>query len=133
MFPTFLRSAKSKQLGSNSNRAISRQTGSYRRMASQLLPWGGRGVSRMFFFFFPVGFFAFEPSRLCRHPSIRTLWLSDFRSVQVGRTYFSRCCYLITDLCSHLFDVEFEPTFGVVNRDVFVKVSKPYVQSTITN
>ena len=29
--------------------------------------------------------------------------LSDIRSVQVGRTRFSRCCYLIIDLCSHLF------------------------------
>jgi hypothetical protein len=30
-------------------------------------------------------------------------------------------------------DVEFEPSFGVLNQDVIVKVSKPYVQSTITN
>ena len=30
-------------------------------------------------------------------------------------------------------DVEFEPTFGVLNQDVIVKVSKPYVQSTTTN
>ena len=42
-----------------------------------------------------------EPLRLCRHPSIRTLWWSDFRSVQVGRPGFSRCCYLIIDLDSH--------------------------------
>jgi|SRR5712692_6405649 len=48
--------------------------------------------------------FSFEPSRLCRHPSIRTLLLSDFRSVQVGCSRFSRCCYLIIDLGSHLFD-----------------------------
>ncbi len=40
-----------------------------------------------------------EPSRLCCHPSIRTLFLSDCRSVQVGCTRFSRCCYLIIDLC----------------------------------
>jgi hypothetical protein len=32
------------------------------------------------------------------------LFLSDFRSVQVGRTRFSRCCYLIIDLGSHLFN-----------------------------
>jgi hypothetical protein len=50
--------------------------------------------------------FAFEPSRLCRHPSIRTRLLSDCRSVPVGRTRFSRCCYLIIDLGSHLFDEE---------------------------
>jgi hypothetical protein len=43
-------------------------------------------------------FLCFEPSRLCRHPSIRTLLLSDFRSVHVGRSQFSRCCYLIIDL-----------------------------------
>jgi hypothetical protein len=36
-----------------------------------------------------------ELIRLCRHPSIRTLLLSDFRSAQVGRPQFSRCCYLI--------------------------------------
>ena len=45
-----------------------------------------------------------EPFRLCRHPSIRTLWWSDFRSVQVGGPRFSRCCYLIIDLGSPLFD-----------------------------
>src|ERR1700732_3835285 len=27
-------------------------------------------------------------------------WLSDFRSVHGGRSQFSRCCYLIIDLCS---------------------------------
>src|ERR1700675_4579168 len=43
-----------------------------------------------------------ESSSLCRHPSIRTLFLSDCRSVQVGCTRFSRCCYLIIDLCSPL-------------------------------
>src|SRR5437899_5190142 len=30
--------------------------------------------------------------------------LSDCRSVQVGCTRFSRCCYLIIDLCSPLFE-----------------------------
>src|SRR5258707_9810891 len=51
----------------------------------------------------PCEFLVFEPSRLCRHPSIRTLLLSDYRSVQVGRSRFSRCCYLIIDLGSRLF------------------------------
>src|SRR2546430_2513582 len=27
-------------------------------------------------------------------------WLSDFRSVHGGRSQYSRCCYLIIDLCS---------------------------------
>ena len=36
--------------------------------------------------------------------------------------------------CPYLkIDVEFQPTFGVVNRDVIVKVSKPYVQSSTSN
>src|SRR5271166_5757633 len=56
-----------------------------------------------FFFFLPCEFLSFEPSRLCRLPSIRTLLLSDFRSVPVGRPRFSRCCYLIIDLGSPLF------------------------------
>jgi len=50
--------------------------------------------------------FAFEPSRLCRHPSIRTRLWSDFRSVPVGRTRFSRCCYLRIDLGSPRFQGE---------------------------
>src|SRR5260370_6118413 len=55
----------------------------------------------------PCEFLVFEPSRLCRHPSIRTLLLSDYRSVQVGRSRFSRGCYLIIDLGSRLFAREF--------------------------
>ena len=69
-------------------------------------------MSSRFFFLLPVEFFAFEPSRLCRHPSIRTLLLSDFRSVQVGRPHFSRCCYLIIDLGSHLFDGSWARTWA---------------------
>src|SRR5579862_2426092 len=52
-------------------------------------------------FSFPVRVFFgfwFEPSRLCRHPSIRTLCVSDVRSVPVGCSRFSRCCYLISAL-----------------------------------
>ena len=64
-----------------------------------------RPVSVKSVFLFSIcAFFAFESGRLCLHPSIRTLWLSDFRSVQVGRPHFSRCCYLRIDLDSHLFD-----------------------------
>jgi hypothetical protein len=53
-----------------------------------------------------------EPFRLCRHPSIRTLLWSDFRSVQVGRPQFSRCCYLIIDLGSPLFDGSWARTWA---------------------
>jgi len=41
-----------------------------------------------------VGWSSMELIHLSRHPSTRTLLLSDFRSVQVGRPQFSRCCYL---------------------------------------
>jgi len=30
-------------------------------------------------------------------------------------------------------DVQFQPTFGILNRDVIVKVSKPYVQFSSAN
>jgi hypothetical protein len=40
------------------------------------------------------------PSRHCRHPSIRALDERSCRSVQVGRSRFSRCCHLIIDLGS---------------------------------
>ena len=34
------------------------------------------------------------PSRHCRHASIRTLEERFVRSVHIGRSRFSRCCYL---------------------------------------
>jgi hypothetical protein len=54
-------------------------------------------VSRRFFFFLPIRVF-FRSSRAASVailPSALFL-LSDFRSVQVGRPRFSRCCYLIS-------------------------------------
>src|SRR6266853_6921295 len=64
------------------------------------------------FLFPPCGSLAFEPSRLCRRPSIRTLGWSDFRSVPVGRPQFSRCCYLRIDLASYLFDGSWARTWA---------------------
>ena len=46
--------------------------------------------------FFPL------PSSRCRHASIRTLEERLVRSVQVGRSRFSRRCYLFGALCSAL-------------------------------
>ncbi len=69
-------------------------------------------MSSRFFFFFPSGFFSFEPGRLCRHPSIRTLLGAMVRSVQVGRPHFSRCCYLIIDLGLHLLDGSWARTWA---------------------
>jgi hypothetical protein len=43
-----------------------------------------------------------KPRSHCRHASIRTLEERFIRSVQVGRSRFSRCCYLIGDLSFHL-------------------------------
>ena len=49
-----------------------------------------------------------HPVRESRAASVATLpsalLLSDFRSVPVGCPRFSRCCYLIIDLCFCLFD-----------------------------
>jgi len=61
------------------------------------LPWEGRSESSgLFCFFVEQGFSPAESP--CRHPSIRTLRERLFRSVQVGRSRFSRCCHLISDL-----------------------------------
>jgi hypothetical protein len=60
----------------------------------------GRSQVSCFVFFVEHGFFS-PPSRHCRHPSIRTLNERFFRSVQVGRSRFSRCCHLIGDLRFH--------------------------------
>jgi hypothetical protein len=69
-------------------------------------------VSSLFFHFFSLFFFLLLSSLFKLFPwsqaaSVATLpsalfFLSDCRSVQVGYTRFSRCCYLIIDLCSPL-------------------------------
>ena len=69
-------------------------------------------MSSRFFFFSPSGFFSFEPGRLCRHPSIRTLLGAMVRSVPVGRPHFSRCCYLRIDLGSHFSSTGVGPGLG---------------------
>src|SRR5487761_1361535 len=57
-------------------------------------------LSFLFFFFFQiVSLWAKPPLSPPFHPHSL---LSDGRSVQVGCTRFSRCCYLIIDLCSPL-------------------------------
>ena len=48
--------------------------------------------------------FSVQPSRLCRHPSIRTRSLSDFRSVPVGCSRFIRRCYLVSVLRFRLYE-----------------------------
>ena len=54
-------------------------------------------------FFLKRVFFSFsQAAPVATLPS--ALFVSDIRSVQVGRTRFSRCCYLIIDLCSPLFE-----------------------------
>ena len=48
-------------------------------------------------------------------------------STGLRRTFVSQDCPYFK------IDVEFQPTFGVPNRDVIVKVSKPYVQFSVAN
>jgi hypothetical protein len=52
-------------------------------------------------FFFPVGFLTYEPPLSAFFHSHS--FVSNCRSVQVGRTRFSRCRYLIVDLGFHLY------------------------------
>jgi hypothetical protein len=65
------------------------------------------GVSQdsffFFFFFLPVDpcVLAGPPLSPSFHPQS---FMSDCRSLQGGRTQFSRCCDLISDLGSDLFD-----------------------------
>ena len=72
-------------------------------------------VKNVFFFFFPVrvffslGFcfsFLWIPLHSSRAASVAilpsALFVSDIRSVHGGCSRFSRCCYLISDLSSHL-------------------------------
>ena len=58
----------------------------------------GRYESRWSCLSLPVESPRIEPIRLCHHPSIRTLLVAIFRSVPVGRSRFTRCCYLRIDL-----------------------------------
>src|SRR5260370_10256276 len=53
----------------------------------------------------PCEFLVFEPGRHLSPSFHLHSLLSDFRSVQVGRPHFSRCCYLIIDLSSYLVTV----------------------------
>jgi hypothetical protein len=57
----------------------------------------------MFFCFFSL-FFLWIPSVQAGPPLSPSFhphsWLSDFRSVHGGCSQFSRCCYLVIDLCS---------------------------------
>jgi hypothetical protein len=58
--------------------------------------------STLFSFFLFISFFQLFP--LSQAASVATLpsalFVSDCSSVQVGCTRFSRCCYLVIDLCS---------------------------------
>src|SRR5882724_8256000 len=60
------------------------------------------GMSQVCFFLFSF-FFLWIPSVRAGPPLSPSFhphsWLSDCRSVHGGRSQFSRCCYLIIDLC----------------------------------
>ena len=67
-----------------------------------------------------------QPSHLCRHPSICTLLVSDIRSVQVGCSRFSRCCYLRIDLSSHRFGETWAPGLSRSHLDLAVELNSSY-------
>ena len=61
-----------------------------------------QGNSGFIVFLFSISQRSFlPPSSHCRHASIRTLEERSRRSVHVGRSRFSRCCYLFGDLSLH--------------------------------
>src|SRR6202140_2604700 len=49
-------------------------------------------------------------------------FVSDIRSVQVGCSRFSRCCYLIIDLCSHRFGERWAPGLSRSHLDSAVEL-----------
>src|ERR1700686_3463246 len=49
-------------------------------------------------------------------------FVSDIRSVQVGCSRFSRCCYLIIDLCSHRFGESWAPGLSRSHLDSAVEL-----------
>src|SRR5580700_11078278 len=52
--------------------------------------------------------------------------LSDCRSVPVGCSRFSRCCYLIIDLSSHLFGGSWAPGLSRSHLDSAVELGSSY-------
>src|SRR6202521_1107628 len=52
--------------------------------------------------------------------------VSDIRSVQVGCSRFSRCCYLIIDLSSHLFGGSWAPGLSRSHLDSAVELGSSY-------
>src|ERR1700674_4159356 len=53
-------------------------------------------------------------------------FVSDIRSVQVGCSRFSRCCYLIIDLSSHLFGGSWAPGLSRSHLDSAVELGSSY-------
>ena len=60
-------------------------------------------MSSRFFFFLPVSSLSSSKAASVAILPSALFYRAIYRSVQVGRPHFSRCCYLIIDLGSHLF------------------------------
>jgi hypothetical protein len=73
-----------------------------RWLANRVSPSMRRPVSVKSVFFPPYKSFLHSSRAASVAILPSALFLSDFRSVQVGRPHFSRCCYLIIDLGSYL-------------------------------
>ena len=56
-------------------------------------------------------------------------WLSDFRSVHVGRSRFSRCCHLIIDLHSPLQEGSWAPGLSRSHLNSAVKLGRSVTNS----
>src|ERR1700751_1317023 len=86
-------------VGLNYLTALGAELGTDRKSAFREKP-GMSQVRFCLFSFFPsCGFLPFEPGPPLSPSFHPHSWLSDFRSVHGGRSQFSRCCYLIIDLC----------------------------------
>src|SRR5260370_30727864 len=92
----------------------------------------------MFFFFFPVRVFfslcfclsfLWIPLHWSRAASVAilpsALFVSDIRSVHGGCSRFSRCCYLISVLSSHLFGGSRAPGVSRSHLDSAVELGCP--------
>src|ERR1700722_15502606 len=85
----------------------------YQRLGSIPSPSMRRPVSvKTVFLFLIRGFFSL--SRAASVAILPSALFGErlFRSVQVGRPQFSRCCYLIIDLGSHLWDESWARTWA---------------------
>src|SRR5580692_2083027 len=72
------------------------------------------------FFFLRISSYSAKPPPVAILPS--ALFVSDIRSVLGGCSRFSRCCYLISVLCSHLCGGSWAPGLSRSHLDSAVEL-----------